>query len=295
MIFAIPYLRDFVPWMELPRSLPLIIAGIIIYSFGKLRIHITGEKLDIPLILVHVFAGFSFILLWKIILNTHLYLYGFGLAMPATLITIYLLLAPLANRIAKKFGNVVFVRVLSVMIIVIFVFVHFGFSYDLYALKTFSVGSEENRMITWTPEVSEKGVIFNKALEKIEEIIKQEENFIVLPEGVMLNFLAKRKNPSPYINFMPPEIIIFGEDQIITAFRGAAPDYVLLMDKDTSVYGYPYFGKDYGNKLFRWVKENYKPLCTIGNQPFSGRGFGIIIAKRVDGLQGDNPLNSAHH
>jgi len=288
MIFSIPYLRQLVPWMEILRALPLLMVGIIIYSFRKLRIDIKMKKLDIPLILVHVFAVFSFVFTWKIILKTHVQLYGFALAMPATLMAIFLLLSPLANRVAEKFGNVVFVRVLSIMIVGIIVLVHIQFSYDRYSDKTLSVGSKENRIITWAPDVSEKGAIFNKALEKIGEVIRREENFIALPEGIMLNFLAKRKNPSPYVNFMPPELIIFGEDQMITAFRESAPNYVLLVDRDTSTYGYRYFGRDYGNKLFQWVQENYKPLCTIGNQPFSGKGFGIVIAKRANGPQNHN-------
>ena len=33
--------------------------------------------------------------------------------------------------------------------------------------------------------------------------------------------------------------------------------------------------------LSLWIKDNYSPVCTIGEKPFSGNGFGITIMKRV--------------
>ena len=37
----------------------------------------------------------------------------------------------------------------------------------------------------------------------------------------MVNYLARRVNPTPYINFMPPELIMFGEENMVAAFRSS--------------------------------------------------------------------------
>lgn len=280
MFFSIPYLRNFVPWMQLLRPLPLIIIGVILYVFMKLLFHFRTGKCLLNFILLHTFAWFSFILLLKIILNVHVYHYGFALAMPATLLSIFIILSPLSNKIGEKFRNKEAARLLSVALIIVFILLHIDFSSSLYNLKSYSIGSGENRIITWNPEISAKGVILNKTFKKIEELIKPEETFLVLPEGIMLNFLTKRKNPTPYINFMPPELIIFDEEQIINSFKNSSPDFIILIDKNLSVFGYKYFGKDYGEKIYQWVIENYTPIVTIGNEPFSGEGFGIKLFKK---------------
>jgi len=115
----------------------------------------------------------------------------------------------------------------------------------------------------------------------VEGWSSRNETSIVFPEGVMLNYLTRTGNSCPYVNFMPPELIIFGEDRILNSLHKAPPDCVILVDKDISEYGFHFFSKIYGIKLFSWVQENYMAVETIGNEPCSGKGFGIVIAKKV--------------
>lgn len=280
--FRTPYLINLIPWMDLLRPLPLFAIGIILFTSIRLRYYLSSKRISLNILFIHVFAWFSFILLLKIFLKATVYHYGFALAMPATLLSIYIMMSYLTNRVGEYFQNHFATRLFSILMIIVFSFVHVDLSSSLYKLKAFKVGDGQNKMVTWIPEVSEKGPIFNQALESIESIIKKEQTFIALPEGVMLNFLTKRKNPTPYINFMPPELIIFGEDEIVDSFKRYSPDFFIFIDKDTSVYGYKYFGKDYGTKIYQWVLVNYKELMTIGHEPFSGKGFGIKILKRID-------------
>lgn len=286
-LFSIPYLRtpyllNLIPWMDFLRPLPLFAIGIIFFTSIRLRYNLSSKRVSINILFVHVFAWFSFILLFKTFLKATVYHYGFALAMPATLLSIYIMTSYLTNRVGEYFQNPFAARLFSISMITVFSFGHIDLSSSLYNLKAFNIGDEKNKIITWGTEVSEKGVIFSQALKKIEGIIKPNQTFIALPEGVMLNFLTKRKNPTPYINFMPPELIIFGEDEIVESFKKSSPDFFIFVDKDTSIYGYKYFGKEYGTKIYQWVLENYKELMTIGNEPLSGNGFGIKILKRID-------------
>jgi hypothetical protein len=103
----------------------------------------------------------------------------------------------------------------------------------------------------------------------------------VLPEGVMLNVLAGSANPTPYVNFMPPELLLFGEERIVAAFEAAPPDWIFLVHKDTSEYGYSLFGPDYGTKLATWVQTRYTPVRQFGQPPLTpGTAFGIQLMKR---------------
>ena len=51
----------------------------------------------------------------------------------------------------------------------------------------------------------------NRALEYLRERMAPDETLAVLPEGVMLNYLLRRRAPTPYINYMPPELRLYGE------------------------------------------------------------------------------------
>ncbi len=102
-----------------------------------------------------------------------------------------------------------------------------------------------------------------------------------LPEGVMLNYHARRVNPTGYINLMPPELEMFGEEEIVRAFASHPPDYVLLVHKDTDEYGVRFFGSDgYGELIMQWVCDHYRPVRTLGAEPLCGDKFGVKILER---------------
>ena len=122
-----------------------------------------------------------------------------------------------------------------------------------------------------------------RMLMDLEERLDSDQTFAALPEGVMLNYLSRRANPTPYVNFMPPELAIFGEQRMLDAFRAAPPDVILLVHKDALEYGTRYFGSDYGRALYAWVKSHYRPVRLIGKPPFERETtFGIRVLERID-------------
>jgi hypothetical protein len=96
----------------------------------------------------------------------------------------------------------------------------------------------------------------------------------------MLNYLSRRVSPVPYTDFMPTEFAIFGEDAILDSFRANPPDYIALVHKDTSEFGYQFFGRDYGQQVYAWIEENYRPAALIGDMPLQDARFGILFLQR---------------
>ena len=68
--------------------------------------------------------------------------------------------------------------------------------------------------------------------------------FAALPEGITLNYLARRPTTLPVINFMMTEEVVFGEDVMVSAFERQWTDYILLVHKDTSEFGFEAFGQN---------------------------------------------------
>ena len=58
--------------------------------------------------------------------------------------------------------------------------------------------------------------------------LPEETTFIVAPEGVMLNYLARRNNSSRYYSFIPFEVELYGEETIIADFNKNPPDYFII-------------------------------------------------------------------
>ncbi len=64
----------------------------------------------------------------------------------------------------------------------------------------------------------------NAALADIGERLGSEDSLVVLPEGVMLNSLARLPNSTGHINFMPPELIFFPEEMILEELEANRPE-----------------------------------------------------------------------
>ena len=103
----------------------------------------------------------------------------------------------------------------------------------------------------------------------------------MLPEGVSVNWQLRMRNPTGFLNFMPPEVILFGEDKMLAAFTASPPDYVLLVHKATGEYGLPLFGKDYGRGIMAFVHKRYRQVWKLGFEPLQKWDeFGIELLVR---------------
>ena len=71
-----------------------------------------------------------------------------------------------------------------------------------------------------------------------------------------------------------------GEEKILNAISLSHPSFIILTEVDTSEHGARYFGKNYAFNLYAWIAKSYDKALQIGAEPLTGKGFGIIIAKR---------------
>ena len=91
---------------------------------------------------------------------------------------------------------------------------------------------------------------------------------------MLVNFnhqtIDRRENPTPYINFIPPEVIMHGESQMLAALEARPPAYVAWAPKDTREYGFEGLGIDYGTNIARWVWGHYR---DVESGPRAAGGF----------------------
>jgi hypothetical protein len=101
-------------------------------------------------------------------------------------------------------------------------------------------------------------------------------NFVVFPQGAMLNFLTKRINPLPYNTFMRAEVAKYGEEEILRSFMEHKPDYVVLSNQDLPLHYDP--REKYPYAIRSWILANYYPVWPT----YPGMDNMITILKRTE-------------
>ncbi|HVQ65553.1 MAG TPA: hypothetical protein VMT78_13525, partial [Terriglobia bacterium] len=88
---------------------------------------------------------------------------------------------------------------------------------------------------------------------------------------------------TPYVNFLPPEILMFDESKMLVALRNHPPDFVLLTARSMGEYGVKPFGTDpgFGKQIMDWVKLNYSLVEQIAADPEAKHPFDIKILRRA--------------
>jgi hypothetical protein len=271
-----------VPWTQVPRAFPLISLSAVLLFAARFRARRNDRAAAVALVPLVMWSTFSFVLLAKMMLNARIAHYGFYLAMPSTLVLAVGLVWLVPRWLDNGAGRGVIFRTAATLLVAEAVAVHLGISQNIYQMKTLRVGSGGDAIFAPSPAVDWRGEAFIDALRAMEAW-PRDATVAVLPEGVMINYLSRRENPTPYISLMLPEMITFGEGVILRSFETAPPDYILLVHRNTAEYGVPLFGSDprNGQAIMDWVSRRYSTVEVIGRTPLREGGYGIAILKRI--------------
>jgi hypothetical protein len=269
--------------LPIVRALPLVtltgLAAIVVLFVSVRRDRSRALEL-LPLVM---WSAFGLVLLAKMGLNARFVQYGFYLALPATTVGVVLLcwLIPRHLETIKSSGGREF-RWLATCALAATIAPYLGMSNAVYRRQTLAIGAGGDRFYVSTAPGEWQGAAVKEALDDLARLTAPGDTVAVLPEGVMLNYLARRDSPLRVVNLMPPEVLAFGEEGVLRSLEQAPPDLVLLVHKDVAEYGYPPFGSSprYGERIITWVRPGYRVVRRIGRPETSQTGFGIEILAR---------------
>lgn len=103
----------------------------------------------------------------------------------------------------------------------------------------------------------------NKLVQYIKETTKPTDKIVVLPEGMMINFLTKRDSDGFYNSLLPLYVETFGEDNIIEHYKKNPPEYFILNNLDMKDYYFRYICGDYALDFCGFIVENYELVDVI--------------------------------
>lgn len=265
-------------WLYLALPLPLFL-GLTLGSL-ILRAWRGGRDSILPLMSV----AFAFALLLKMALNARIFHYGFGLAMPATVVWLVVLLDALPRAIRRRGGHAgVFVAIVAAAWLGVLA-VHLRFVHGHLQKKTHVVGVGADAFVA-----DELGSLVEDARELVLRHSAPHDTLVCLPDCEILNYLTRRTSPIPFGQFIPHQVAIHGERRMLDAFRSRPPDWIVLVHRDTAEYGKRFFGRDYAKELYGWVLEHNRPVAVVGAIPLRDGRRGAQIMKRVDAALPDRP------
>ncbi len=195
------------------------------------------------------FVLFGWALLLRIALNARVQFYGFALAAPALCVVVMALCAWLPQSIlpTRTQGRWVLVPLVAALVV--------GHLLPMHSARRFNqleLGDGADAM-----RVGPRGQFMGEVLAWVEANCPPLGTVCVLPEGALINYLARRKAPTRFFNFMPPEVVMFGEQEMLAELQAHPPDVIVLAHRDTIEYGVPFFGRDYAQGILAWVRANY--------------------------------------
>lgn len=271
-------------WVVIGRALPpiiLILGLVLICLFIK---RVKNHEIALRLASLIIWGVFAFVLLGKILLNSNIYHYGFALAMPATILLVasFLWLLPMALK--RMGGSGLTARRIVATALIADIVIALILSNNIYSQKHFSVGQGSDRIITYQTRLSlsPAGPSIFELLKQIVRLVPKQANLACIPEGIMMNYLSRTPNPTRYTGFTPPEIIIYGEGNILRSLSDNQPDFIINIPRPMAEYGVGFFGEDpnYGKDIMAWVSENYEKVWQEPSQQQPDNRFAISILRR---------------
>jgi hypothetical protein len=266
-------------WIHCGSSLPLWCLAALVLLGWQLKVS-PGSKQFAFLFLWTIFA---LLIMSKLGVDARIWHCGFALAMPAFVITLYLLLWLLPSLLEAQYqvpGK--YLRAMFTLILLAAFYLLFHYSESWYQYKHQPIGHGGDKILVFGPSV-DYGDRVKLALDWVEKNVPANGTLAVLPSGVTLNYLSRRINPTPCLFWDPNSMAIWGQAAMTSRFESTPPDYVLLVEQDQSEFGVGYFGSypGYGVELMQWINQNYKVAVLFGDVPLRNGGFGIEILQRL--------------
>jgi hypothetical protein len=213
----------------------------------------------------------------RMALNGRIYQYGFIQASLGTLVVVALLIQELPMTLKFRglslslmrlgFGAMLLCGITSIM----------EQSKNLENAKTLAVGHGKDLFKSFPSPISGDGEMVSFFSEKLTKT-PENQTLIVVPEGIMINYLARMQSPVGVQAFYT---IKEAEKNIVHDLELHAPNWVVFMSRDLTEYGITKFGSNgqSGELIINFLTRKYEVCESYGRDPLYGNGIGGKLYK----------------
>jgi hypothetical protein len=130
-----------------------------------------------------------------------------------------------------------------------------------FGIRLFGYGRDDRVPLAGTARLLSARPDMARDIEGLSAAIRADsrgtQGLVVFPEGEVLNFLSRRRNPLRHKLYLPGYLNARNEGEILQELEMSAPAAVVIWRRTRGEYGAGTFGVDYGLRIRRWIAENY--------------------------------------
>jgi hypothetical protein len=264
-------------WTNIPCIMHLgvvALAMVELVQLGRCWKDAARRNARIPRIVVVLFAA---LMMLKTLLHARFQQFGFVLGVMPAMVLVAAMLDWFPAWLESRGRRGWLFRGSALATIVMLIGTSLAASAERMSPKQLQLGRGSDAFLA-----DERAPIMQEAVDYLTTHLRAQQTLTVFPEGAMVNYLARRRSPVPYVIFTPPEFQMFGNEQMVGAIEAGRPDFVAILQRSTVDFGPARFGIDYATDVRQWLHENYKPVKLFGAYPFTGPNFGILLLERND-------------
>jgi hypothetical protein len=266
--------------MVVAKALPCAAGALLVWRAWEYRKASAAERTERGYALLWSALGVG--LLAKMILNPRFGHYGFFQAMPATLDLLCFVVADLPRRLGRNQPAGRLAQAVAILVVGALCLSLLGRTQALWRVKNFWVGEGRDSLVTYPPQLTPLG----RSLEEVRALIARDfssaQTLLVLPEGVSLNYLTRKRTAVPLFEFAPPALAFYGQDRLLQQLTDRPPDLVVVLSRDLREFGTPVFGHDEasGRRLLEWIEPRYTVVARGGGDPLKPNEIGLVLLRR---------------
>jgi hypothetical protein len=155
--------------------------------------------------------------------------------------------------------------------------------------KTVAIGEKGDRFYS-VPGHDGRTIPTVETLAWLKANVHADDTLIVFPNGCMLNYLLRMRNPTRFLMFNPWEFEAHGGEQLVTeSILHAAPDYAVIVTEDMTIHGRGNFGDpEFGGEIRRFLDEDYEVVDVQTSEGGASGPFSSTVFKRRAGRRPDS-------
>jgi len=271
-----------IQWIEIGSCLFGLTLIYLILSLGGFVHRTRQSDCDFErAILRLLIACLAVALMARMILNPHIYHYGYYQAALAALMVPAVMIGELPVWFKAGARGRMVVAVGTLIILLPGIANLAMRSQHRYRSKTLAVASGRDRFYCHPPQIDPLGEIINSIVDVLHEK-GQGQTLTVFPEGESINYLARLRNPVPHAFFYAGATSGGRETEVVNDMSRTPPYWIVIISRDLTGYAIQRYGEKPGNgaEILDWIHQNYKQVASVGGDPLDYRERGAILFRK---------------
>jgi hypothetical protein len=151
-----------------------------------------------------------------------------------------------------------------------------------YARRTFPIGSGRDLFLALPPERDPSGSITRQIVDELRRL-PPDDTVLVVPEGLMINYLARRKSPLAEWIFIDVTLAGPAEAALVQRLAANPPSAVVYLHRELGEHGIAQWGGpgQPGHLMLEFFRQSYRPRLAVAANPSAPNRIGALILYRA--------------